>query len=351
MTGSDRDGVTATGRPDLPRIVVLGRDRHDRPPGIDVLEGRAEIEVVDADRLPAAIPGADGLFVWDFFSPAVRAAWPQADRLRWIHVAATGVDAVLFDELVDSDVTLTHARGMFDQPIAEYVLAMILAHSKLLFQTRELQQQHRWEHRETRSLQGQRAMIVGTGGIGRAIARLLTAAGMTVRGAGRVAAQGDPDFGEVIASSELAGHVGDVDHLVMIAPLTSATKGLIDRHVLSALPARSHLINVGRGPSVDEDAVLQALRSGQLGAASLDVFGSEPLPEDHPFWDEPTMFVSPHMSGDTEGWLERLAGQFVDLAERWLDGRELINVVDKARGYGSSATAPDPATTREGRTP
>ncbi|QDP97196.1 D-2-hydroxyacid dehydrogenase [Microlunatus elymi] len=322
-----------------PQIAVLCRDDQDRPPGLESLAGRVTFRFTDADGLPDAIAGADGLFVWDFFSPAVRAAWPRANRLRWLHVAAAGVDAVLFDELINSDVVVTNARGVFDQPIAEYVLAMILAETKQLHRTRQLQREHRWQHRETRSLAGQHALIVGTGGIGRATARLLTAAGLRVTGAGRVAVDEDPDFATVVESSALERNVGEVDHLIMVAPLTQATTGLINARVLAAMKPGSHLINVGRGPSVDEDALAAALRTGPIGAASLDVFCSEPLPDDHPFWELPNAFVSPHMSGDTDGWLCRLAGQFVDTAERWLDGRELINIVDKRRGYSAGGSA------------
>jgi phosphoglycerate dehydrogenase-like enzyme len=307
----------------LPRIVVLCGTDQARPAGLDEL-------------------GADALFVWDFFSPAVRAAWPNADRLRWIHVAATGVDAILFDDLISAPVVLTNARGIFDEPIAEYVLATILAQVKQLYVSRKLQQCREWQHRETRTVAGQQVLVIGTGGIGRAIARLLRAVGLRVRGAGRTAREQDPDFGSVVASAELAAHVGDVDHLVMIAPLTPETTGMINQEVLAALKPGAHLINVGRGPSVDEDALLAALRSGRLGAASLDVFSTEPLPEEHPFWAMENVVISPHLSGDTEGWTDRLAAQFVDNANRWLTGEELINIVDKQRGY-SSAPSTSPA--------
>ncbi|HEY9289898.1 MAG TPA: D-2-hydroxyacid dehydrogenase [Microlunatus sp.] len=320
----------------VPVIAVLCRDDHDQPPGLDVLAERVRLRFTDADGLPEAIAGADALFVWDFFSPAVRAAWPRADSLRWIHVAATGVDAVLFEDLINSDVVLTNARGVFDQPIAEYVLAMILARAKQLHETRRLQDERRWQHRETTSVAGQHALIVGTGGIGRATARLLRAVGLRVTGAGRSPTDHDPDFGTVVDSMQLDRHLAGVDQLIMVTPLTPATTGLINSQVLAAMKPGSHLINVGRGPTVQEAALLQALRSGPLGAASLDVFDAEPLPDDHPFWDQPNLFISPHMSGDTVGWSQRLADQFVDTAVRWLDGGELINMVDKRRGYSAA---------------
>lgn len=318
----------------LSRIAVLCRDDQDRPPGLEALP--AAVVYTDAAGLPEAIRDADALFVWDFFSPALRSAWPAAERLRWVHVAAAGVDAVLFDELVDSEVEVTNARGVFDQPIAEYVLAAILAHAKQLYLSRDLQRHHVWQHRETRTLAGQRVLIVGTGGIGRATARLLRAAGLQVRGAGRRPVTDDPDFGTVVPSAELADQLADVDHLVLAAPLTPQTTRMINSEVLAALPPGAHLINVGRGQQVDEAALLQALESGRGLTATLDVFATEPLGNDHPFWDRDDVIISPHLSGDTIGWRDRLAAQFVELASRWLAGQPLINIVDKRLGYSSS---------------
>ena len=175
--------------------------------------------------------------------------------------------------------------------------------------------------------------MVGTGAIGRAIARLLTAAGLEVRGAGRVARTGDPDLGDVIASSDLASYAGWADHLVLAAPLTDATRGLVGAEVLAAMKPDAQLVNVARGPMVDEDALVEALRAGRIGAATLDVFGTEPLPADSPLWDTPGLTVTAHMSGDVVGWRDTLARQFADNAQRWLAGEPLQNVVDKDLGY------------------
>ena len=315
----------------LSRIAVLCRDDQDRPPGLEALS--ADIVYTDAAGLPGAIQRAEALLLWDFFSPALRSAWPAAERLRWIHVAAAGVDAILFDELVESEVEITNARGVFDRPIAEYVLAAILAQAKQLHLSRELQRNRVWQHRETRELAGQQALIIGTGGIGRTTARLLRSVGLQVRGVGRRAVGDDPDFGTIVAGSDLAGQLADVDHLVMAAPLTPQTAGMINAEVLAALKPGAHVINVGRGQEVDEAALLQALESGRGLTATLDVFCTEPLPSDHPFWDRDDVIISPHLSGDSVGWRARLAAQFVDLATRWLEGRPLINIVDKRLGY------------------
>ncbi len=314
-------------------VVVLSGGNDDVPPFLEELEGRVDVRVTSADGLGAALGGAEVLFLWDFFSSALREVWDRADRLRWVHVAAAGVDTLLFDGLRDSEVVVTNARGTFDRPIAEYVLGAVLAHAKLLHESHDLQLRREWRHRESRQVRGARVMVVGTGGIGRETARLLRAVGMEVTGAGSRARDGDPDFGQVVDSAELVEHVGDVDYLVNAAPLTPATRGLVDARVLAALPRRAHLVNVGRGPTVAEDDLLAALRGGGLDGATLDVFATEPLPEDSPLWDAPGVVVSPHMSGDVVGWRDTLARQFVDNARRWLAGEPLENVVDKDLGY------------------
>lgn len=316
-----------------PVIVVLCASVDERPPYLDQVEQRAHVRYTDAEGLSEAVGGAQALLLWDFFSTAVEDVWDQVDALEWIHVAAAGVDTLLFDGLVESDVVVTNARGVFDRPIAEFVLASILARTKGLHRSHDHQLARSWRHRETESIAGGTALIVGTGAIGRETARLLAAVGMEVRGAGRRARSEDDDFGSVVSSSELASHVGWADHVVIAAPLTEQTRGLVDSDVLAAMQPTAHLVNIGRGPIVDEQALLSALEQGRLAAASLDVFCTEPLPEDSPLWSAPGLVVSAHMAGDVVGWRNTLARQFADNAERFLAGDELVNVVDKSLGF------------------
>ena len=322
----------------LPIIAVLCAWTDEIPPHLDDLAGRVEWRVTDEDGLGDAVTGARALFLWDFFSSAVETVWDRCDALEWIHVAAAGVDTLLFPALRDSDVAVTNARGVFDRPIAEFVLASVFAHAKLLHESHELQSRTVWRHRETRSVEGRLALVIGTGSIGREVARLLTAVGMRVRGAGRTARDGDPDFGTVVASDRLSEHVADVDYLIDVAPLTPQTRGLVGSAVLAALPSHAHLVNVGRGPTVDEEALVREMRDGGLDGASLDVFALEPLPETSPLWNLPGVVISPHMSGDVVGWRDVLARQFVANARRWLDGVPLENVVDKQLGFVPGGT-------------
>ena len=272
-----------------------------------------------ADGLADAVRGAQALLLWDFFSRAVSDVWAEADQLEWIHITAAGVDTLLFDELRNSDVVVTNARGVFDRPLAEYVLGAVIAHAKDSLTSFDLQRRHEWRHRETRE-----------------IARLLRAAGMEVRGAGRRAVADDPDFGQIVDSANLAAEAGWCDHLILAAPLTPATRGLVDAQVLGAMKRDAHLVNIARGPMVDEAALLEALTQGRIGGATLDVFDTEPLPTGHPLWDARNVADTAHMSADAVGWRETLASQFATNVRHWLAGEPMINVVDKKLGYVST---------------
>ncbi|MGH3449289.1 MAG: D-2-hydroxyacid dehydrogenase [Haloechinothrix sp.] len=316
---------------DSPVLAVLCGDH--QPRGMASVEAAAQVRYAGARELPDALAGADALFVWDFLSSAVPDAWHAADRLRWVHIASAGVDPVLFDGLVDSDVVLTNSRGVFDNSIAEYVLGVILAFAKDFARSIGFQRESRWRHRESERIAGRRALVVGTGPIGRSIAVLLSAAGMRVAGVGRRAREGDPDFGTVYASDDLVEHVGTADYVVAVAPLTEQTKGMFGRTVFQAMQPSARFINVGRGELMVTDDLIAALRDGQLAGAALDVFETEPLPAESPLWTMTDVLVSPHMSGDFIGWRDVLVEVFVQNFQRWLAGEPLLNVVDKKLGY------------------
>jgi phosphoglycerate dehydrogenase-like enzyme len=307
------------------------------------------VRYATGDELASALPGAEVLLVWDFTSDAVRAAWPAADTIRWVHTASAGVDRVAFPELLSSDVVLTNSRGVFDLPIAEYVLALVLAFAKDLTGTLRLQENRTWRHRETERVAGRRAVVVGSGPIGRAIGRLLRAVGMRVDLVGRVERTGDPEFGTVFGQDSLLGLAAGTDYLVLAAPLTAQTRGMIDHTLLSALPPTARLINVSRGPLVMTDDLVAALRDGRLAGAALDVFETEPLPAASALWNTPGVVVSPHMSGDAHGWRTELVTLFTANFDRYARGQPLHNVVDKTRGYVTHTGGNGAA--RTGRTP
>ena len=325
-------------------VAVLAREQGPRPPGLEpVAEVSTICYAVSVQELADALGDADVLLVWDFRSTKLRDAWPHARHLRWIHVAGVGVETVLFPELVASDVVLTNSRGVFDQALAEYVLGLMLAFAKGFPATFDLQRRHAWQHRETEQLRGQTVLVVGAGGIGRAVGRLARCAGMHVVGVAHFARPSDPDLGRVVAARDLRAILGEADYIVIAAPLTSETTGMFDAAAFDRMKPTARLINVGRGPIVDEDALLTALRAKRIAGAALDVFSDEPLPTDHPFWDLPGVIVSPHMAGDFTGWMTALAQLFVRNFLRWRSGEPLLNVVDKRRGYVPTQPAPPSA--------
>lgn len=295
------------------------------------VEERAEVRYTAADGFAEALRGAEALFVYDFLTTALPGAWPAADRLSWLHVGATGVDSVLFDELIASDVTVTNTRGVFDTPIAEYVLAQILSFAKDLPESQRLQRDHLWRHRESERIVGASVLIVGTGSIGRSIARLLRAVGMRVRGLGRRSSTDDPDFGTV--GTDLHAELPAADYVVAVAPLTTQTRNMFDARAFTAFKPHARFINVGRGESVVTDDLVAALRAGALAGAALDVVDPEPLPPGHALWDLPNVHLTPHNSGDFVGWRREIVAAFAANFRKWIDGRPLDNVVDKRLGY------------------
>ncbi|MFI0778440.1 D-2-hydroxyacid dehydrogenase [Streptomyces sp. NPDC021212] len=306
-------------------VLVFG----DQPPvRLDRLAGRAQVVVCDEKTLPDALPSADVLLVWNFTSDAVRDAWPgDGPRPAWVHTASAGVDRLLSPELTASDTVLTNARGVFEQPIAEYVAGLVIAMGKDFLGSWELQRQRRWQHRETMRLAGTRAAVVGAGPIGRAIGTTLSALGIEVDLVGRTARPG------VRGNDELPELLAQADWVISAAPLTDATRGMFDRTAFARMKPTARFINVGRGPLVIEDDLKAALLGRHIAGASLDVFENEPLAPDDPLWDVPGLFVSPHMSGDTVGWRDHLAEQFQDNYDRWSAGEPLLNIVDKRLGY------------------
>ncbi|MER6821478.1 D-2-hydroxyacid dehydrogenase [Streptomyces cellulosae] len=308
-----------------PTLLVLDAEPLPR---LGRLTGRARIEHADESTLAERLPHADVLLVWDFTSHAVRRAWPgEGPRPRWVHTASAGVDHLLCPELAASDTVVTNARGVFDGAIAEYVAGLVLAFAKDLPRTLALQRERTWLHRETRRVAGTRACVVGSGPIGRAVAGTLEALGVRTALVGRAARDG------VHGPEDLDRLLARADWVVAAAPLTEQTRGMFDARRFGLMQPSAHFVNVGRGELVVEEALVGAVRERWIAGAALDVFTAEPLAAGSPLWELEGVVVSPHMSGDTVGWRDELAAQFVELYELWEAGRPLVNVVDKRRGY------------------
>ena len=318
-------------------LVIHGVELAEEIPGIDRIRKHTRIHCApDLASLQRHLPKADALLGWNFRATELREAWPPAGRLRWIQWGGAGVDAVLFPELVASDVLLTNTRGVFDRAMAEYTLGLILSFGKEFSETYAAQREHRWSYRRTELAAGRSVLVVGVGSIGREIARILKRMDFVVSGVGRSARGSDPDFGRVHGVSDLNSCLAEVDYVVLVTPLTPQTLGFFGAAQFSAMKPSARFINLGRGELVDEAALLKALQDDQIAGAGLDVFCTEPLPAESPFWDLDNVIVSPHMSGDYRGHQEAMADVFLENFERFREGRELLNLIDKSLGFAKT---------------
>ncbi|GAA3069055.1 D-2-hydroxyacid dehydrogenase [Streptomyces glomeratus] len=314
-----------TAPPPGPTLLVLDAEPLPR---LGRLTGRARIEHVDASALAGRLPYADVLLVWDFPTDAVREAWPgDGPRPRWVHTASTGVDHLMCPELTASDTVVTNARGVFDRPVAEYVAGLVLSMAKDLPRTWDLQRVREWRPREVTRVGGTRACVVGSGPIGRAIARTLKTLGVTASVVGRVPRTG------IHGPADLDRLIARADWVIAAAPLTERTYGMFDTRRFGMMQPSARFINVAHGALVDEEALVGALSKRWIAGAALDVLRREPLAPDSPLWQVPGLLLSPCMAGNTVGRSDELGRQFVELYDRWEAGKSLPNVVDKQRGY------------------
>ncbi|MFL5766942.1 MAG: D-2-hydroxyacid dehydrogenase [Actinomycetota bacterium] len=317
-----------------PVVIVLGSG-DEPPPGIEEATKLAEMRSAGSEEeLRAALPGADAVFGWEYDPSLLPSVWDAAGGLRWIQTASAGVDRLLFPALVESDVVVTNARGVFDEPIAEWVLAAILAFATELANSVRDTAAHRWEHRTTERAQGKRLLVAGPGPIGRAAGRLARGIGMEVEAVGTRARDAEEPFDRILGPQSFSEALGGADYVLDAMPLTSQTRHAFDAGAFAAMKPSARFLNVGRGGTVDTEALVEALRTDAIAGAALDVFEEEPLPQDHPLWSMPNVIISPHMAGDVSDWEERVVEVFLDNLSRFADGRPLRNVIDKERGFG-----------------
>jgi phosphoglycerate dehydrogenase-like enzyme len=288
---------------------------------------------------PAAFEGApppDALFYWSGGRPLLEALWPKTASVRWVHVPSAGLDHVMFPALARSPVTLTHAQGHFSRILAEFVMAAVLFFAKDLRRMMRSQAEGRWDPFEVGELHGAVMGIVGYGNIGGAVAERARAFGMSVLGLRRhpERSANDPRVEEVLSNSARLELMRRSDYVVVAAPLTEETRGLLGQAEIEAMRPSAVLVNIGRGAVVDEPALVRALEQERIRGAALDVFAEEPLPANHPFFRLGNVLLSPHCADHTAGWRDGLVDRFLDNLERFRRGEPLTHVVsDKQRGY------------------
>jgi phosphoglycerate dehydrogenase-like enzyme len=332
---SSRREKEVSGRP---RVLVAGSSLSDRPPGIEAADGRVELAFADTpETIAGEIAAADVIFAWRPQRDLLEPNWAGAQRVRWVQSASAGVDALLFRELVEGDVVLTNARGVFDEGMAEWAIACMLIFAKDLATTVRQSAEGAWEHRTSEPLAGRSVLVVGAGTIGMAIGRKARALGMRTEAVARSARGGNEAFDRVTASEDLLAVLPDADYVVNALPLTGATRRTFDDRAFAVMRPTARFLNLGRGETVDEGALATALREGLIAGAALDVFEVEPLPDGSPLWGMPNVIVSPHNSGDLHGWERSVVEVFLDNLDRWLRGVPLRNVIDKRAGYVPTA--------------
>ncbi len=261
----------------------------------------------------------------------------RAPRLRWLHSRGAGVDALITRRLADSDVILTNSSGVHGVNIAEHLLSLMLAFARQLPLFVRAQDQREWAKppvAQLFELSGQTLAVIGLGAIGQALAVRAAALGMQVVGVRRHAGGALPaGVARLVDAARLDDALQAADHVAITLPLTDETRGLFSRGRLHAIKRGAYLYNIGRGAIVDHDALLEALRSGHLGGAGLDVTDPEPLPAESPLWGEPNVLITAHTSGRTPASFDRYKAILVDNLHRFQRGDILLNVVDKHLGY------------------
>ncbi|MDI1460721.1 D-2-hydroxyacid dehydrogenase [Catellatospora sp. KI3] len=277
-------------------------------------------------------PDVEAALVWEADEAELARFVADQHRLRWLHTRASGLPPRVLAALRGRDVVVTNGVGTHGPAVAEHVAALLLAHYKRLPALLDAQRDRRWRPAAADEISGKTIGVLGLGDLGRSTARLLSALGVTVLGLRR----GPGAVAEVVRTygpAQLPEFLRQLDALVVAAPLTEQTRGLLGGPELALLPGGAFLVNVGRGPVVDQDALVAALRSGHLAGAALDVFDDEPLPPGSPLWDLPGTVITPHCADTTEQTEQRCLALLLDQVHRYRSARPLGNTVDLSRGY------------------
>jgi phosphoglycerate dehydrogenase-like enzyme len=292
----------------------------------------------DIDYLKKNVPEADILLVVGMKNKnSLSELWPLAKKVRWVHSLSAGVEQVLFPELVDSDVPLTNAKGVFKRSLAEFAVLGILYFSKRVPLLIEQQHAHNWHQFAVDWLPGRTLAVVGYGEIGRECAVLAKSLGLRITATRRRPdlLDADPVLDKPFRLDQLHEMLSEADYVVAAAPLTPETRHMLSEREFKTMKSSAIVINVGRGPVVDEQALIRALQNGEIAGAALDVFEEEPLPKNSPLWDMPNVLISPHCTDRTRDpdWLDLAMQRFVENFHRFVAGQPLQYLVDKKAGY------------------
>jgi phosphoglycerate dehydrogenase-like enzyme len=312
--------------PAEPQIALLKKSLA----GVEIVVGNS------AELFAPVAARASVLFNWSGSLALFRRVFGMCPDLRWVHSRSVGLERTLFPELSESSVPLTNGAGVFSPSLGEFALGAILYFAKDFRRMIRNQMAGVWEAFDVMPVSGHTVGIIGYGDIGRAVAARVRPLGMTVLAVKRHSSPSrgaDPLVEQIYSPDRRIEMLPHCSYVVVAAPLTSETRGMIGEPEFAAMKSTAVIINVGRGPVIIEEALVRALSTGRIKGAALDVFDHEPLPQGHPFYKLENVLLSPHCADHTPDWLDNAMQFFIALFERFQKGEPLLNIVDKKLGY------------------
>jgi phosphoglycerate dehydrogenase-like enzyme len=298
--------------------------------------GHQFVQLQNYDRVPQEIADTDVFIGWSLRPEQ----FVSAKKLRWIHSPAAAVHQLMFPELIHSSVLLTNSTGIHGPVVAEHAIAVLLAMAKRLPQAMQYQARREWAQDQLwhgrprpREVADATVAVIGMGGIGREFTARAKALGMKVLAVRENPAKGSGGVDALYGPDEIDQVLPQADYVLLCTPVTPATMGIMNAARLNKMKPDAYLINVARGPLIEEPALIDALKARRIAGAALDVFEQEPLPPDSPFWPLDNVLITPHTAAVTDRLWERHYRLIVENLKRFLAGQPLLNQVDKGRGY------------------
>ncbi|MEZ4661650.1 MAG: D-2-hydroxyacid dehydrogenase [Caldilineaceae bacterium] len=320
----------------MPTILLAFQPHELTPAHLDQIQSHAPhmnlIVTQDRARIEALLPGIE-IAVCSFPHDLLA----RAPKLHWFQNWGAGVDWLRrYPDVQTSDLIVTNMSGVHAIPISEHILAFLLSFGRGLPEQMRNQTQHKWawpRHPRPFELAGKTMLLIGVGAIGERTAQSAAALGIHVMGLRRHPQVGAAGVAEMVGPDALHDVLPRADFVVITAPLTEETRGLIGEAELRLMPPNTYLVNIGRGEIIDEPALIRALQEGRIGGAGLDVTTREPLPADSPLWEMPNVIITAHYAGFTTSYTERAMEIFLHNLSAYLAGEPMRNVVDKQLGY------------------
>lgn len=323
-----------------PKLLVVCPPDHYVLRNLKELHDSAEIYVGnDTEALAEHAPKAEIILYSGLTGKTVDfpEVWKHAREVKWVHSLSAGVEKLLFPELIESPVQVTNAKGVFKRSLAEFAVLGMLYFYKRVRRILDNQREHKWEDFRVGWLPGKVMGVVGYGEIGRECALLAKALGVKIYAARRKPAlsEQDPILDRIYSADRISEFLHELDVLLLAAPLTAETRHMISDSAFAVMKPSAIVVNVGRGPVMDEKALIRALESKKIAGAALDVFETEPLPASSPLWDMENVLISPHCTDKTADpdWLDLAMQPFLENFGHFVKGEPLINLIDKKAGY------------------